>query len=352
MVHVCVCVCVCVTNRPGLEWSVGAISNATWTGARLRDVLLGAGIATGAGSQLRHVQFEGLDKDMTGATYGASIPIAKALDEGGDVLLAYAMNGEPIPRDHGYPVRVVVPGHVGARSVTGGAWTDAMQGFMEPMWSTAMCVGAGPRPWALAVTIDLPLLCGCWCVQWVSKITAAEGESQSFWQQHDYKVLSPSVDWDGMTAAMKAAPAMQEMPVQSAVASPASGSTIPGWQDDVEVKGYAWSGGGRPVVRVDVTADGGKSWTAAELSPHPVDASSVKNAWGWTLWSATVPVPVDAATGAKPDTVRVCVKASDVASNTQVRTPVLLHSVPSVAVSTSPMLSCLLRLRCTALASS
>lgn len=49
--------------------------------------------------------------------YGASIPIEKALDPHGDVILAYEMNGEPIPRDHGYPVRVVVPGVVGARNV-------------------------------------------------------------------------------------------------------------------------------------------------------------------------------------------------------------------------------------------
>ena len=65
----------------GLEWSVGAISNATWTGARLRDVLLAAGVpercAVDASCSTRHVQLEGADKDMTGATYGASIPIAK-----------------------------------------------------------------------------------------------------------------------------------------------------------------------------------------------------------------------------------------------------------------------------------
>lgn len=49
--------------------------------------------------------------------YGSSIPIEKALDPYGDVILAYEMNGEPIPRDHGYPIRVIVPGVVGARNV-------------------------------------------------------------------------------------------------------------------------------------------------------------------------------------------------------------------------------------------
>ena len=58
----------------------------------------------------------GLDRDLT-TCYGSSIPADKAVDPRGDVLLAFEMNGEPIPRDHGFPVRAVVPGVVGARSV-------------------------------------------------------------------------------------------------------------------------------------------------------------------------------------------------------------------------------------------
>ena len=63
------------------------------------------------------LQFEGMDYDPSGSPYGASIPIYKALDPKADVLLAYEMNGEPIPLDHGFPVRVIVPGVVGARNV-------------------------------------------------------------------------------------------------------------------------------------------------------------------------------------------------------------------------------------------
>lgn len=62
-------------------------------------------------------QFEGLDTDPASMPYGSSIPVEKALDPHGDVILAYEMNGEPIPRDHGYPLRVIVPGVVGARNV-------------------------------------------------------------------------------------------------------------------------------------------------------------------------------------------------------------------------------------------
>ena len=65
----------------------------------------------------KHVQFEGYDKGADGSPYGASIPISKAFTPYGDVLLAYEMNGETLPRDHGYPIRAVVPGVVGTRNV-------------------------------------------------------------------------------------------------------------------------------------------------------------------------------------------------------------------------------------------
>jgi hypothetical protein len=66
---------------------------------------------------VQHIHLIGLDTDMTGTPYAASIPIDKALSEAGDVLLAWEMNGQPIPRDHGGPLRVIVPGTTGARSV-------------------------------------------------------------------------------------------------------------------------------------------------------------------------------------------------------------------------------------------
>lgn len=69
----------------------------------------------------------GLDRDLT-TCYGASIPVSKAVDPNGDVLLAFEMNGEPIPRDHGFPLRVVVPGVVGARNVK---WLGKVQSIRQ-----------------------------------------------------------------------------------------------------------------------------------------------------------------------------------------------------------------------------
>jgi sulfite oxidase len=137
-------------------------------------------------------------------------------------------------------------------------------------------------------------------VQWLKKIAVSRDESTAFWQRSDYKLLGPAVTWDGMEAAMKATPAMQDMPVTSAIAAPKNGSSVADWQDDIDVKGFAWSGGGRAVVRVDVSADGGKTWHESTLQPaEDAPGAGVNRHWAWTLWTATVPVPVDPVTGKK-----------------------------------------------------
>lgn len=232
-----------VKQVKGLNWGIAAISNATWGGAKLRDVLLAAGYRPEVAKWARHVQFEGLDKDASGTTYGASIPINKAVSEDGDVLLAYEMNGEDLPADHGYPVRVVVPGTVGARNV-----------------------------------------------KWVGKITVSAQESGSHWQQNDYKGFSPGTDWD--TVDFRSAPAIQELPIQSAITTPADGAMVDRSSEEVTVKGYAWSGGGREVVRVDVSLDGGKTWQVAQLKDGEKEAPPLPGrAWAWKLWEVQAPLP-------------------------------------------------------------
>ncbi|KIX05008.1 uncharacterized protein Z518_05880 [Rhinocladiella mackenziei CBS 650.93] len=228
----------------GLPWDAGAISNAEWTGVRLRDVLEDAGFPINQPNteNARHVHFIGAE------AYGTSIPIDKALDPNGDVMLAYKMAGKPLPRDHGAPLRVLVPGYTAARSV-----------------------------------------------KWLEKIILAEEESQSQWQQRDYKCFGPNqtandVDWSS-------APAIQETPVQSAITSIRSISnasradrkelTTYGMQEDIiKVEGYAYSGGGRRVVRVDVSADGGKSWHQATILP---DNAQGHKTWSWKRWEWMVP---------------------------------------------------------------
>lgn len=224
----------------GLQWGIGALSTATFRGVRLRDILADAGFTLDQpdSNAIQHVQFQGAE------AYGASIPIDKALSRYGDVLLVHSMNGAPLPQDHGFPLRVLVPGHVAARSV-----------------------------------------------KWLNRIVLAEDESQSQWQQRDYKCFGPNqsgadVDW-------ASAPAIQETPVQSAITSlkdlPKGNRLLQVYgleEDAVEVRGYAFAGGGREIVRVDVSPDDGRSWTQAELLD---DEAAGSKRWAWKQWKLVLP---------------------------------------------------------------
>lgn len=176
------------------------------------------------------------------------------------------MNGGPIPRDHGFPVRALVPGVVAARSV-----------------------------------------------KWVEKVVISADESDSHWQQHDYKGFCPDEDWDSLD--WSKAPAIQEMPVTSAILSPQPGGAVRAGSTSIKMSGYALAGGGRAIVRVDVSADGGKTWQAADLQPAP-DAKQVqyRRAWAWRHWQATVNLPEPLESG---QVVQLVCKAVDDSYNVQ-----------------------------------
>ena len=191
-----------------------------------------------------------------------AIPIAMH----GDVLLAYEMNGEPLPPDHGHPLRVIVPGHVGVRNI-----------------------------------------------KWVNKIVASAVEADGVWQRGmAYKAFGPDVtSLDGIDLDKYAA--IQEMPVQSAILSPQpNAKVLEGGPDaTVEVKGFAWSGGGRGIVRVDVSADDGQTWTTATLCEG--SEQPMHRAWAWTFWEAEVPL----AKGSDAQAATLVCKAVDASHNTQ-----------------------------------
>ena len=116
-----------VQGRPaeGTQWGTGGIGNGTWRGARLADVLRLARITPAAVSIL----FVGLDSEAPEEGFRRAVPAEKALR---DVLLAYELNGEPLPRDHGFPVRALVPGWVGASSIK---WLGRIHVSAEMHWT-------------------------------------------------------------------------------------------------------------------------------------------------------------------------------------------------------------------------
>ncbi len=172
------------------------------------------------------------------------------------------MNGEPLTPRHGFPVRAIVPGVLGARSV-----------------------------------------------KWLDHITVSDQESPCYYQWHDYKVLPPHVpDMDTAEKYWSKTPSMLEMPINSCVAIPESGSTIslPA-SGFIEVRGYAVPQGHQgPVVRVQISGDEGTTWTDAELDDGGEQASK----WSWTLWNARIKMQ-------RGQSRKIFAKATDVGGNTQ-----------------------------------
>lgn len=210
-------------------WGPGATSTATWTGVRLADVLATVGMGDGAA----HVEFRAPDVAPDASPpqgFGGSIELSKAL--AGEVLLAWAMNGEPLTRVHGAPVRVIVPGHIGARSV-----------------------------------------------KWVDRIVLRRDPSPNWFQAHAYRLVPADGDYarDAETRGLALGP----VAVNAAVLSPAPGTTVDA--GPLPVAGYAFAGDGRGVIRVDVSADGGGHWVQAELADE-------LGPWAWRHWTAQVDV--------------------------------------------------------------
>jgi sulfite oxidase len=247
----------------GSSWKVSAISTAEWSGVRLRDVLLsilGSAKITENDiyenrSPYQHVHFVGVDG------MEASIPLKKALRIDGDVMLALEMNHADIPLEHGHPLRAVVPGHVGVRNV-----------------------------------------------KWVQEIRLSKEEAYGTWQRGmAYKGFGPSVK-SLEKIDVEAIPSLQEQPVTSAITA-IQQVEDQGINKALKVKGYAYSGGGRGIVRVDVSMDQGVTWQTAQLkqgSQQPLD-----RAWAWTFWETEFPI------NQNQKEVTIICKATDASYNVQ-----------------------------------
>jgi DMSO/TMAO reductase YedYZ molybdopterin-dependent catalytic subunit len=193
----------------GVQWELGAVGNAEWTGARLSDLLERSGVRPEAAEFL----LEGADRGIAKQTpappgeiaYARSLPLAEA----DRVLLAYAMNGEPLSPDHGFPLRAIVSGHYAMASV-----------------------------------------------KWLTRIHLATHPFQGYFQTTDYAF------WDEEEGHPVRRP-LREMALKSSIARPEAGAVLEAGSV-VTIAGAAWSGG-PPLDRVDVSTDGGATWAAAQF---------------------------------------------------------------------------------------
>jgi sulfite oxidase len=216
---------IAVRDIPGeAPWGPGATGTAAWRGVALADVLA----AAGPRAEATDVAFVGADTAAEAdppQRFAGSIPRLKA--ERREVLLAWAMNGAPLPPVHGAPLRVVVPGWIGARSV-----------------------------------------------KWLERIEVRAAPWDGHFQSTAYRLLPP-----GAEPAPGVGVELGEVAVNSDVLEPDDGARVPAGR--LEVRGYAFAGGERRVVRVDVSVNGGRSFVEAELLDD-------LGRWAWRLWRVDV----------------------------------------------------------------
>ncbi|HZQ73093.1 MAG TPA: molybdopterin-dependent oxidoreductase [Burkholderiales bacterium] len=214
-------VCQCSGNRRGLfephvagvEWGVGAMGNALWRGVRLKDVLAKAGVKPGA----LEVVMDGADGPAIPKTpdFVKSLPVEMAMSD--DVLIAFEMNGQPLPHWNGFPARLIVPG-----------WT------------------------------------GTYWVKHLASVRVMSQPEKNFWMSTAYRLPRGKFDTPTFKSQLYSAnEPITAMVVNSLVTSLRSGQQIARGKP-IEVRGVAWDRG-NGIAKVEVSTDTGSSWKPAKL---------------------------------------------------------------------------------------
>jgi DMSO/TMAO reductase YedYZ molybdopterin-dependent catalytic subunit len=237
-------------SMPGLQWTNGGVGNGRWRGVRLADVLKRAGVKDSA----REILFNGGDVPIgTMPDFQRSIPIRKALDS--NTLLAYDMNGEVLPVEHGFPLRVVTPGWAG------NSW-----------------------------------------IKWVTSISVLDKEDEGFWTKRAYRHPGRPVE-PGTAVPLEQTEPVTSLRVKSVIAAPLDGSFVVNGRP-VTINGVAWSGDAGPVTAVEISVDGGRSWRPAALKREQ------RTPFGWRQWEHTW-------TPTREAYYSILSRARDAAGNTQ-----------------------------------
>jgi DMSO/TMAO reductase YedYZ molybdopterin-dependent catalytic subunit len=194
----------------GVQWAKGAVGTARWTGVRMADVLKRSGVRNTG----QFVVMNGADRALgTMPDFVRQVPMAKAMHP--DTLLAYEMNGEPLPPVHGFPLRVIVPG-----------------------WE------------------------GAYAIKWLASLRVVDREFDGFWVASGYRYPTKRVSPGAAVDPKDMAP-LTGLVIKSLITKPLEGATVaPG---KIDVAGFAWAGE-TGIARVDVSVDNGASWQPAKLT--------------------------------------------------------------------------------------
>lgn len=194
----------------GIQWEKGAVGTARFTGARMADVLKKAGVKTSG----LNVEMHAADRPLgTMPAFVRQVPMAKAMHP--DTVLAWDMNGQPIPQVHGAPLRAIVPGWEGAYSV-----------------------------------------------KWVNALTVLAKDSDSFWFASAYRYPNKRVA-PGASVDAKDMEPLRGLAVKSLITTPANNASLP--VGKVAVAGFAWAGE-NDISKVDISIDNGATWQPAKLT--------------------------------------------------------------------------------------
>ena len=214
----------------GGQWGNGAMGNALWTGVRLRDILDRAGVKAGA----KQVQFNGLETGVFPGTPNFKKALDLDVARADDVIVAYAMNGEPLPVLNGYPVRLIVPG------------------WFATYW-----------------------------VKMLSAITVLDAVDDNFWMKTAYRIPNtPNNDVSPTQTGYTTIP-INKLFVRSFVTNVADGGTLPGGSR--ALRGIAFDGGSG-IRRVEVSYDSGATWRDANLETD-------YGKYSFRRWNARIDVP-------------------------------------------------------------
>ena len=198
--------------RPaGGQWQNGAMGNARWTGARLRDILARAGLGAGA----KQIQFDGLDEPALPATPDFKKSLDVDVARGDDVIVAYEMNGAPLPLLNGFPLRLVVPG------------------WFSTYW-----------------------------VKMLSRITVLDRVDDQFWMKTAYRVPDTPGGTVAPTDTGYPTVPISRFKIRSFITNVSAGATLPA--GTATLRGIAFDGGSG-IDRVEISTDGGTTWTPATL---------------------------------------------------------------------------------------